>query len=178
MLKASKFAEPDPRISKISGRWREPETENYGVVMPWKAVNPNFQQVYFVPDNTTYYTGQQSQRITVLADDGREHGLKQTGLYLEAGRAYHLRLVLRGEGQPVQVQLGGQTWSIPAVAKGWTTYRQTLTPAELDPNGTLSITFRGARNLWIGRASLMPADNIGGFRADVIAAIKAWSPTY
>lgn len=178
MLKASKFAEPDPRISKISGRWVEPELQNYGVVVPWQAVNPQFQKIYFSHDNTTFYTGTQSQRIQVLEDDGQPHGIRQTGLHLEAGRAYQLRLVLRGQGQTVRVQLGDQAWVIHTVADKWTTYQQTLTPYFSEPEGALSITFSGAKTLWVGRASLMPADHIGGFRRDVIAAIKDWAPTY
>ena len=178
MLKANKFAEPDPRINKVSGRWIEPDVRNHGVVAPWKAVNPHIPAVYFLHDNTTFYSGTQSQRIQVLEDDGQPHGVSQSGLHLQAGRPYQLRFVLRGGGQNVRVQLGDQAWIIPSVPDDWTTFRQTLTPTQSDPDGALAITFGGAKTLWIGRASLMPDDHIGGFRADVIAAIRDWAPTY
>jgi alpha-N-arabinofuranosidase len=178
MLKANKFAEPDPRINKVSGRWIEPDTHSYGVVAPWQAINPDFKTVYYSHDNTTFYTGTQSQRVQVLGDNGQEHGIRQSGLHLQAGRSYQLRLVLQGSGQNVRVQLGDQSWVIPTVADGWSTYRMELTPAKSDQDGALTITFRGVGNLWIGRASLMPADHIGGYRRDVISAIKDWGPTY
>jgi alpha-N-arabinofuranosidase len=178
MLKAGKFAEPDPRISKISGRWKAPELPNYGCVVPWQAVNPHFQKVYYSHDNTTFYTGTQSQRIQVLEEDGHPHGIRQTGLYLEGRRAYNLRLVLQGQGQDVHIQLGDQTWIISAAADDWTTYEQTLIPTQSEADDALTITFSGAKTLWLGRASLMPADHIDGFRPEVIAAIKDWAPTY
>ena len=99
------------------------------------------------------------------------------GLYLEAHQGYDLRLVLKGEGQPVDVKLGNKTWTIPAVAEDWTTYEQTLTPTQLDVDGVLSITITTG-NLWIGCASLMPDNHVKGHRADVIEALKAWRPRF
>jgi alpha-L-arabinofuranosidase len=153
------------------------QSPHFGVVIPWEAVNPNYDAVRCVHDSTTYYTGTQSQRITVISDDGQPHGIRQRGLYLEAGRAYTVRLLLLGDVSAAMVQLGDQTWQAPVTAE-WATVQHTLTPSTTETNGVLTITFKGTGNLWIGCASLMPADHVNGFRPDVLAALREWGPTF
>src|SRR5260370_26224018 len=51
-----------------------------------------------------------------------------------------------------------------------------LARTESDINATLTIEFTGAGTLWIDNVSLMPEDNIGGWRSDVVAAVKALQP--
>src|SRR5260370_5404037 len=51
-----------------------------------------------------------------------------------------------------------------------------LARTESDINATLTIEFTGAGTLWIDNVSLMPEDNIGGWRPDVVAAVKALKP--
>ena len=147
-----------------------------GVVVPWQAENPDYDKVLYTHDNTTFYTGRQSQRIAVRQPDGQGHGIKQAGLYLQEERDYALRIVLKGEGQPVAIQLGGESWRLSNVGGDWQSYQHIFTRAGEDPNGELGITI-GEGTVWIGCASLMPTDNIKGFRADVIAALREWSPT-
>ena len=51
-------------------------------------------------------------------------------------------------------------------------------PSETD-DGRLEITSRGSGQLTVGTASLMPADNILGWRADTVALVEALgSPVY
>ncbi|MEM7115394.1 MAG: alpha-L-arabinofuranosidase C-terminal domain-containing protein, partial [Chloroflexota bacterium] len=125
------------------------------------------------------WTPQQSQSITIREADGQPHGIQQGGLLLQAGRAYDIRLVMKGEGQRVTVGLGDQTWTIEGVSDAWQTYRQQIVMQQVEENGRFSITFTDEATLWVARASLMPADNVEGFRADVIEAIKEnWTPTW
>ncbi len=212
MLRSSKFEGPDPVFRSMAhGGDTWSKNPNHGVVIPWQAINPDYEQVVFDHDNTHYYaglvrpgealirpsfagaegqafsaagtrqayTGPQSQRIWVRQASGKPHGISQGELLLQVGRAYDIRLVLKGEGQAVTVRLGDQSWLIPAVSHDWETFQKTLVPGMTEASGRLSITIQDEGNLWVGWASLMPADHKEGFRADAIAAIRAsWTPTF
>jgi hypothetical protein len=43
-------------------------------------------------DNTTFYSGEQSQRIEIVADGGVFHGIRQDGVDVAAGVSYRVRL--------------------------------------------------------------------------------------
>ena len=147
-----------------------------GIVFPWRAVNADRDAVLFAHDNTDFYTGRQSQRITIRQADGKPHGIRQGSLYLEAERDYALRIVVKGEGQALTVQLGGETWRIDALPEKWQTLQHTFSDAGHNPKGELSLTIDEG-SAWIGCASLMPTDNMQGFRPDVIHAMRDWTPT-
>jgi alpha-N-arabinofuranosidase len=177
MLKERKFAAHDkPYLGLSEGLSHQ--NPHFGIVAGWEALNPHYTHVLYVHDNTTFYTGTQSQRITIRYNDGLSHGIQQNGLTLQAGRDYDLRLVLRGDGQTVHIKLGDALWQIPTTPPEWTTYTQRLTPNTTTEDGHLEISFIGEGNLWVGCASLMPSDNVDGFRADVITAIKHLAPTF
>ena len=150
----------------------------FGVVAPWAPIHPDRDAVLFVHDNTTFYTGRQSQRIDVLQDDGRSHGVQQGGLYLQSGQGYEVRVVLRGSTGPVRITLGDATWTVSVADDRWTTFSRTLVPARSDPAGRLAIECFGLGRLWIGAASVMPDDHAEGFRRDVVEAIREWTPTW
>lgn len=175
MLSDRKFAGND-RMYTAPSEGLHNVHPSIGVVVPWEARNPDYEAVRYVHDNTTFYTGRQSQRITIRIPDGQQRGVKQGSLYLQAERDYELRLVLKGEGQALSVRLGEEDWRIDAVGGDWTTWRHTFRAAGEDPKGELSLTISQG-SLWIGCASLMPTDNLRGFRADVIEAMRDWSPT-
>ena len=147
-----------------------------GVVVPWEAANPDYEAVLYAHDNGTFYTGRQSERITIRQPDGQARGIKQGDLYLQDERDYELRLVLKGEGQALDVQLGEQSWQITAVAGEWQTVQHVFTSAGTNPHGEMSLMISEG-TIWIGCASLMPTDHMKGFRADVIAALREWAPT-
>lgn len=175
MLRDRKFAGHDQMYTAPSEGLHNVHP-SIGVVLPWQAENPDYQAVQYAHDNSVFYTGRQAQRITIRRADGQWRGIKQGSLYLQANRDYELRLVLKGEGQPLDARLGDEVWRIEAVAGDWTTWRHTFTAAGEHPLGELSLTI-GAGSAWIGCASLMPTDHIQGFRADLIEALRDWSPT-
>lgn len=177
MLRDRKFAGNDKMYTTIS-EGLNTVNPNIGVIVPWEAVNHDYENISFIHDNTTYYTGVQSQRISIHQVDGLQHGIQQKGLYLQAQSAYELRLVLKGEGQTVTVQLGDVTWDIENVSTEWTTYQTVLTPESTIPDGALSITTKAHGNLWIGCASLMPSNHLKGYRPDIIDALRDWKPTF
>lgn len=177
MLRDRKFAGHDQMYTDVSEGLHNVHP-GFGVVVPWEAVNPDDEKVLFVHDNTTFYTGRQSQRITVRLRDQHPHGIRQAGLYLQAGRSYDVRVVLKGEGQTVTVSLGDGEWTIDSVPDEWTTYEHTFVMNSTQPDGACAITIADAGNVWVGCASVMPSDHIKGFRADVIDALKDWTPTF
>ena len=157
------------------------QNPSYGIITPWTALAPDYHDVLYVHDNTDFYTGTQSQRITIRSADGAFHGVQQDGLSLQAGQSYDIRVVLKGEGQAVRLCLGAETWTIPAVAPEWQTYEHSLIVASGDTgkdNGVFSIAHAAQGNLWIGCASVLPSENQAGHRPDVIAALKDWTPTF
>ena len=91
-------------------------------------------------------------------------------------RDYELCLVLKGQGQSLEVQLGDERWQIAELGDDWQSLQRTFTKAGADPKGELTLTIREG-TAWIGCASLLPTDHVRGFRADVIAAMRDWSPT-
>jgi len=175
MLRDRKFAGND-RMYTAPSEGLHNVHPSIGIVVPWEAQNPDYEAVRYVHDNTTFYTGRQSQRISIRSADGQQRGIKQGSLYLQAERDYELRLVVKGEGQALAVRLGEEDWRIDAVGGDWTTHRHTFRAAGENPLGELSLTISDG-SLWIGCASLMPTDNVKGFRADVIEAMRDWSPT-
>ncbi len=175
MLRDRKFAGND-RMYTAPSEGLHNVHPSIGIVAPWEAQNPDYEALRYVHDNTVFYTGRQSQRISIRIPDGQQRGIKQGSLYLQAERDYELRLVLKGEGQALAVRLGEENWRIDAVEGDWTTLRHTFRAAGENPKGELSMTISEG-SLWIGCASLMPTDNVQGFRADVIDAMRDWSPT-
>ena len=175
LLRDRKFAGNDHMYRGLSEGFHNTHP-GAGVVVPWQAHNPDFDAVRYAHDNTIFYTGRQSQRIDIRRADGTWRGIKQGSLYLQDERSYHLRLVARGEGQTLDIQLGGESWQIDSLPGDWTTFEHTFAEAGEDAQGQLRLCIeRGSA--WIGCASLMPDDNQAGFRADVLAALRDWSPT-
>ena len=176
MLRDRKFAGNDHMYTGASEGLNNVHP-SIGVVVPWEAYNPNYENVIYMHDNTTFYTGQQSQRIVIRQPDGELYGIKQAGLYLQADHSYDVRIVLKGDEQLVSIQLGDETWELQTDSSDWQTYHHTFNLSSTICNGELRITLTEG-TLWVGCASVMPSDNIKGFRADVIEAMKDWSPTH
>ena len=175
MLRDRKFAGNDHQYTALSEGLHN-EHPSAGVVAPWQAHNPDSSALRCAHDNTVFYTGRQSQRMDIRRADGSWRGIAQGSLYLQDARSYHLRLVARGEGQALQVQLGEEVWQIDSLPADWTTFEHTFDAAGENPQGRLSLCVQQG-SAWIGCASLMADDNEGGFRADVLAALRDWSPT-
>jgi alpha-L-arabinofuranosidase len=132
------------------------------------------------------WVGEYSPRLTVPAG-GAPVGLMQERLGLVAGRGYVGRIVLDGGGaSPVEVSLtwgGGagdrQTVVITDVPAGFTTVPLRFRAGADSCNGRLEIVARGTGTLTIGAVSLMPADNVLGWRADTLALLRELSsPVY
>ena len=126
------------------------------------------------------YVGVHTPRIQ-LPGDGKPCGMFQQRLALVDGKGYSGRIVLAGDpsAAPIEVSL---VWGSGA------SDRDTVTVDELSPsyakmplqftaggttdNGRLEIVGKGTGSFLVGTISLMPADNIKGWRADTVALLK------
>ncbi len=144
---------------------------------PWMVLGPR-SGVTMITQGA--FVGEHSPQVA-LPGDGALAGLMQERLGLEAGRAYTGRIVLSGDASvaPVDVSLvwgGGasdrDTVVIESLTGAFVTHPLRFTSAGTTDNGRLEITSRGSGRLTIGTASLMPADNILGWRADTVARVK------
>jgi len=173
MLRSRKFAEND----------REDDEDGYGVVKYWFAIGRN-KKTHFAHDCTTFYCGSRSQKI--INENGPEHkiGIEQKELCFDGAKSYQVRLNLKQKDVkgPVIIALEGEKTvyaqkEITVSDKNWSRHSFTLKPSQSDKNGRFTITFKGSGTLWVGTASLMPDDNVSGFRKDVIEALRAIHPT-
>ena len=151
---------------------------------PWKTIGDprNVRMNPIIP-----YVGVHAPEIR-LRGNGEAGGIYQENLALIKGRNYTGRIVIAADpgALPVQVSLA---WG-PGPSE-----RQTVNLAELDTNyrpvplaftaeassetARLEITSRGAESFRVGTLSLMPADNVDGFRPEVLKALKDLdSPVY
>jgi alpha-N-arabinofuranosidase len=172
MLQNRKFAEED----------MQDDEQLYGVVKSWYSIGRN-KDTHFAHDNTVYYSGSQSQKIISENQNNKGLGIGQDKLYLESGRGYNvwLNLFQKGITGPVAVTLEGEGGTYARqtfeISEGkWERFEFTLHPSRTDRNGKFTITFSGTGTLWVGTASLMPEDNISGYRKDVVDALKEIKP--
>jgi len=136
-------------------------------------------------DSIDPYVGEHSPRIS--AQSTERAGLYQERLHLQAGREYTGRIVFRtgAARNPVSVTL---VWghgfgdrlaiSLQNPDMEYHTRHFRFTSGRTTDNGRLEIT-TSEGDLWIGAVSLMPADNLYGWRSDTVALLKQLnSPVY
>jgi len=127
-------------------------------------------------DRTNAYVGEQSPVVTL--DGDKRRGFQQTGLAL-ARKAHAGRIIIAGDPSArvtVTVVWGNaanerQSVSIP-VGVEWKTIPLRFQINSASNDGRMEITGVGSGTFRVGAVSLMPIDNIEGFRADTIALIR------
>jgi alpha-N-arabinofuranosidase len=126
------------------------------------------------------YAGEHSPRIA-LTGGSAAAGLMQERLGLQDGREYVGYIVIASEtaATPIEVSLawggGGtdrQTVTIKDVGSTFATHALRFRARGSTDNGRIEIISRGAGAFTIGTVSLMPADNVLGWRADTLALLK------
>ncbi|WBL24108.1 alpha-L-arabinofuranosidase C-terminal domain-containing protein [Zunongwangia sp. HGR-M22] len=99
--------------------------------------------------------------------------LKQQKLALVSDKTYDGRLVFKGNGiKKVTVALNGNKESFEVSGTDFQKIAFKFSSEETSDNGSLEITFEGAGKLTLAAVSLMPSDNIKGYRAEVIELMK------
>ena len=142
----------------------------------WRPVGPDEAVAL---DEDQPFVGDHSPKITL--DASTPHGVKQSGFSLVNGKTYAGRIYLKGTpGTKVTVSLiwgdgagDKQTATIPALTAEYKKFPLNFTAKADTSNATLEIAGTGSGNFHIGTVSLMPTDNIQGFRPDTIALLKA-----
>jgi len=144
---------------------------------PWRVVG-EARDVRMNP--VLPYVGAQAPEIR-LKGDGAPGGLAQEGLGLRSGASYVGRIVLAADlgALPIEVSLAWgprpedrQTVEVRGAGPDYKTFPLSFTAAAASERGSLEIISRGREAFRVGAVSLMPADNVEGFRADVLALLK------
>lgn len=141
----------------------------------WRPIGPDEA---LVMDKENPFVGDQSPRI--LLDSSTPHGIEQSGLALVKGKHYAGRIFLRGTpNAKVKVTLiwgdgasDRQIISIPTVSATYRKFPLSLSANADTDNAAFEITGTGTGNFHIGTVSLMPADNVHGFRPDTTALLR------
>ena len=147
---------------------------------PWQVVGSAGNLVMNSDDP---YVGEHTPVIKV---NGQKAGIQQNELSVVAGKNYVGRVILAGETSllPISIQLStpdGQTETITIenISSEFQTYPIEFTPGFTSDSTSLGIFSEGVGSLRIGTVSLMPADNIKGWRRDVVGLLKELnSPVY
>jgi alpha-L-arabinofuranosidase len=161
--------EPQAPAPAQGGPFRNMQLRKWHPIGPAEAV---------VMDKNHPFAGEQSPRIEL--DPSLARGVRQSGFSLVNGKKYNGHVWLRATpGVKVNISLAwGQgakdrkTVVLPALS---TTYKKlpfTFTAGADTDTGTIEITGAGKGDFHVGAISLMPADNLDGFRPEVIALLK------
>jgi alpha-N-arabinofuranosidase len=129
-------------------------------------------------DKKNPYVGEWSPLVRLEA--GTAHGIAQSRIALVAGRTYTGRVILAGTlGAKVDVSLiwgpnsgDRQTITFRNLTSAYAKLALKFTPKADSNEGRFEIAGTGQGSLHIGAASLMPADNISGFKAATIRYLK------
>lgn len=142
---------------------------------PWHA---NEFDTIVVMDTDQPFVGEHTPRIDL--DGEKPRGIVQKGLGLQQGKEYEGYIILRGSDS-VQVEVSlvwgprredRQTVILNKLSNEYTKMPFRFTAGADTDDGRIEILGRGEGNFYVGTASLMPADNINGMRADAIALLK------
>ncbi len=137
----------------------------------------------FSIDRREPFTGVQTP---ILEADGMKKAiLSQENLGLKGNLRYEGRIILKStdgiEKAIVTLKWDDKTEivEIADIGNKYTTYPLKFESAELVHDAVLSIEPAGKGKLWVGTVSLMPSDNIEGFRSDVLSLLyQLNSPVY
>jgi alpha-L-arabinofuranosidase len=152
----------NPRFNRTPTRWWSPVGGDDVVAM----------------DTIAPYSGDHTPLIKL---DGKDaHGIRQSGIAVRKGKAYIGRIVLAGSpGASIQITLAwGQgptdrkTVTLRGLGGAYRKFSLRYTVAADTDDAALEITGTGTGAFHVGAVSLMPADNVEGFRPEVIAALK------
>ncbi|OHB59599.1 MAG: hypothetical protein A2167_05055 [Planctomycetes bacterium RBG_13_46_10] len=149
---------------------------------PWQVIGPAGTVTM---SKTNPFVGEHTPVINVPGD-GTAAGIRQNGLAVVKGKNYTGRIILAGDNGtlPITVQLvldNGEVLvqQINNLSSEFQVYPlEFKVPSSCD-SVKLEIISKGKGKFEIGTLSLMPADNIKGWRPDVIVLLKELdSPVY
>jgi len=147
---------------------------------PWFPTGAT-NRAEFARDAESKISGAGSQRIAVTAGAPCRVGIAQSGIAVQRGAACRFACWLRSSGDTTvraTLRAGGRTLAEAEFKPSaeWRKFTATLTPSGTAADARLEITFAGPGTIWIDNASLMPLDAVGGWRRDVVDALRALKP--
>jgi alpha-N-arabinofuranosidase len=159
--------DPEPTPGPGGRRFRPPPRK-------WRPIGPDDA---IIMDAEAPYVGQQSPVVTLAGSSAR--GFGQSGIAIVGGKDYVGRIVVAADpGAEISVTLvwgagsrSRQSVRVPTSGE-WSTAPLRFTARAGAADGRLEITGRGSGDFRVGAVSLMPADNIDGFRPDMIALMR------
>ncbi len=151
---------------------------------PWMIIGSH-DAVSMVKDDS--YVGDQTPKITAPGD-GTRAGIFQERLGLEKDRDYVGRVVVAGDptAAPIEVSLvwgpgasDRQTIQVKELSRDYRTYPLKYRAQLATDNGHIEVVSKGSGSFLVGTVSLMPADNLLGWRKDTLVLIRELdSPVY
>jgi alpha-N-arabinofuranosidase len=133
---------------------------------------------FITMDTKNPYTGDHTPLVKL--DQKEPQGFEQTGLAVLKGKLYSGRIILAGS--PSAVVQGTRVWgkepsdrqtvTIHTLSSAYRKFPLRFEAQADSDDAQLEIAATGSGAYHVGAVSLMPANNIEGFRADVIAALK------
>ena len=152
----------NPRFRRNPTRWWAPIGGDNVVIM----------------DTKSPHAGDHSPLVKLSANDS--HGLSQSGIAVRKNKAYTGRIVLAGTpGAVIKITLiwgklitDRQTVTIGTLGAAYRKFPLRYTARGDSDEATLEIAGTGTGSFRVGAVSLMPADNVQGFRPEVIDALK------
>ena len=176
----------------ISGMWAE-MLENRrledciaGKATPeyWLPYSQN-NDARFALDNEAF-SGTVCQKVECAGDYSGWSGLVQQGIGVTKGRNYTGSIYLRGQGvSSAEIALGKdygpffQAYTsavLTGITGEWQKFTFGFTSDATSDDAEFLIRFQGKGDLRIDHPSLMPADNLDGWRKDVVEHIRALKP--
>jgi alpha-L-arabinofuranosidase len=137
-------------------------------------------------DTSNPFNGKRSAKLT--STDLLPASLTQSGLSVNKGMDYHFSGYLRADaattkcGVVLKTLLPDGTWmqlasaALPTISRDWQRYSLDLVSSGTTDRAVFDLRSEGQGAVWADKLSLMPADNLRGWRGDVIQAIKEVRP--
>ncbi len=156
--------------------WYEPGVRE----SPWRI---NGNKAFFTIDRKSPFVGEQTPVLTV--DPNSKASIIQYGLGLKPNLDYNGHIVLKAtpgiKSVNVTLKWGekSEVVTITGLTASYASYPISFRSGDLTHNASVEIEPSGSGKVWIGTVSLMPSDNIEGFRSDVLALLRELnSPVY
>jgi alpha-N-arabinofuranosidase len=129
-----------------------------------------------------------SLRIDIPESNGQRRGIRQGGLPVRSGVAYHGSVWIKNGDYSGHVTVAleqdrteGQRYAAAEInvsSGDWRKYEFTLAPNVSDPLAKVAVLFYGKGRLWVDQISLMPGDAAKGVRRDVYERIRDEHPAF
>ena len=132
-------------------------------------------------DPSTKVAGETSEHVTLNGPVQCSGGVAQDGIAVKGGENLYFTTYVKGSEI-------GQFWvelvegtsvvksTVMPITKEWNKVRCTLKSESGSENATFRIVFQGPGDFWLDSSSLMPQDNVQGWRPDVVKVLAAVKP--